>query len=129
MMASAAVVIFSRESTGCDGRPRRRGSVDSMPLESRGRDGLRVAINELYSFADLHHFQEGNTMSEQKRQLHADVVVVGAGPAGLMAARTLTRAGEKAVVLEARDRVGGRTWSDTVDGAWLEIGGQWISPD
>lgn len=59
----------------------------------------------------------------------ADVVVVGAGPAGLMAARTLTKAGQRVVVLEARDRVGGRTWSDTIDGAFLEIGGQWISPD
>ncbi|GHG50301.1 putative putrescine oxidase [Sinomonas cellulolyticus] len=59
----------------------------------------------------------------------ADVVVVGAGPAGLMAARTLSKAGQRVVVLEARDRVGGRTWSDTIDGAFLEIGGQWISPD
>ena len=32
-------------------------------------------------------------------------------------------------MLEARDRVGGPTWTDTVDGAMLEIGGQWISPD
>ncbi|WP_281445595.1 flavin monoamine oxidase family protein, partial [Paenarthrobacter nicotinovorans] len=31
--------------------------------------------------------------------------------------------------LEARDRVGGRTWTDTIDGAMLEIGGQWVSPD
>ncbi|WP_336856996.1 NAD(P)/FAD-dependent oxidoreductase [Sinomonas albida] len=68
-------------------------------------------------------------MAGEKRELQADVVVVGAGPAGLMAARTLTRGGARVVVLEARDRVGGRTWSDTVDGAWLEIGGQWISPD
>ncbi len=32
-------------------------------------------------------------------------------------------------VLEARDRVGGRTWTDTIDDAVLEIGGQWVSPD
>lgn len=67
------------------------------------------------------------TPAEQTRD--ADVVVVGAGPAGLMAARTLTKAGQRVAVLEARDRVGGRTWSDTIDGAFLEIGGQWISPD
>ncbi|PWV46700.1 NAD(P)/FAD-dependent oxidoreductase [Nocardiopsis sp. L17-MgMaSL7] len=58
-----------------------------------------------------------------------DVVVVGAGPAGLMAARTLQAAGRTVAVLEARDRVGGRTWSREIDGAFLELGGQWVSPD
>lgn len=58
-----------------------------------------------------------------------DVVVVGAGPAGLMTARTLQAAGLSVAVLEARERVGGRTWSDVVDGAFLELGGQWVSPD
>ncbi|GAA1049567.1 flavin monoamine oxidase family protein [Arthrobacter russicus] len=62
-------------------------------------------------------------------ELNVDVVVVGAGPAGLMAARTLTGAGLEVAVVEARDRVGGRTWSKTVDGAFLEVGGQWISPN
>ena len=62
-------------------------------------------------------------------ELERDVVIVGAGPAGLTAARELKKAGLSVAVLEARDRVGGRTWTDIVDGAMLEIGGQWVSPD
>jgi putrescine oxidase len=62
-------------------------------------------------------------------ELDRDVVIVGAGPAGLTAARELKKTGLSVAVLEARDRVGGRTWTDTIDGAVLEIGGQWVSPD
>lgn len=58
-----------------------------------------------------------------------DVAVVGAGLAGLMAARQLARAGLRTTVLEARDRVGGRTWSKAVgDGVVIDMGGQWIGP-
>ncbi len=59
-----------------------------------------------------------------------DVVVVGAGVAGLTAARTLTAAGQDVVVLEARDRVGGRVCSVDVPatGAVVEVGGQWVGP-
>lgn len=63
------------------------------------------------------------------QEITRDVVIVGAGPAGLTAARRLVQAGKTVAVVEARDRVGGRTWSDTIDGAFFEIGGQWISPD
>src|SRR5579862_5923256 len=58
-----------------------------------------------------------------------DVIIVGAGLAGLAAARTLTAAGVDVVVLEARDRVGGRTYTKVAsDGTLLDVGGQWIGP-
>lgn len=62
-------------------------------------------------------------------ELTRDVVIVGAGAAGLTAANELRKAGLSVAVLEARDRVGGRLWTDEIDGAMLEIGGQWVSPD
>jgi len=59
----------------------------------------------------------------------ADVVIVGAGLAGLTAARELTKAGVDVIVLEARDRVGGRTYSRRAsDGTLLDLGGQWLGP-
>ena len=57
-----------------------------------------------------------------------DVVIVGAGLAGLCAARDLVRAGKSCVVLEARDRVGGRTQSQLLAGDVIDVGGQWIGP-
>ncbi|WP_298744889.1 NAD(P)/FAD-dependent oxidoreductase [uncultured Microbacterium sp.] len=62
-------------------------------------------------------------------EITRDVVVIGAGAAGLTAAHELKKAGLSVAVLEARDRVGGRLWTDVIDGAMLEIGGQWVSPD
>jgi len=58
-----------------------------------------------------------------------EVVVVGAGLAGLSAARTLMDQGLEVLVLEARDRVGGRTHSVVEDdGRIIEYGGQWVGP-
>src|SRR5690554_5613874 len=55
-----------------------------------------------------------------------DVVVVGAGFAGLIAARELGSAGYTVLTLEARERVGGRTWTDHRLGHDLELGGTWV---
>lgn len=55
-----------------------------------------------------------------------DVVVIGAGFAGLVAARELGRKNKKVLVLEARDRIGGRTWTDHRLGRDLELGGTWV---
>jgi monoamine oxidase len=58
-----------------------------------------------------------------------DVIVVGAGFAGLTAARRLKQEGRSVVVLEARDRVGGRIFNHTfADGTIVELGGQWVGP-
>ncbi|MGF9660719.1 NAD(P)/FAD-dependent oxidoreductase [Arthrobacter crystallopoietes] len=55
-----------------------------------------------------------------------DIVVIGAGLAGLITARELGNRGHKVVVLEARDRLGGRLWTDHRLGRKLEIGGNWL---
>ncbi len=63
------------------------------------------------------------------RKRSRDVIVIGAGIAGLSAARELEAQGLSVAVLEARDRVGGRTLNRKLsDGKVVEIGGQWVGP-
>jgi monoamine oxidase len=66
--------------------------------------------------------------------MHADghdVIVVGAGLAGLTAARELRNSGHRVLLLEGRDRVGGRAWTSDLAGTEIELGGQhvhWFQP-
>ena len=62
-------------------------------------------------------------------RLECDVCVVGAGYAGLTAAHRLQQAGKSVAVLEARDRVGGRIWTQHLaDGTPIDRGGGWLGP-
>ncbi len=68
-----------------------------------------------------------NSISPGERRV--DVAVIGAGIAGLVAARRLEGAKRSVIVLEARDRVGGRTLNAPIgDGNVTEMGGQWVGP-
>ena len=56
-----------------------------------------------------------------------DVLVVGAGLSGLQAAVDVQKAGYECVVVEARDRVGGKTWSRDIAGGKQDVGAAWIN--
>ncbi|WP_051021052.1 FAD-dependent oxidoreductase [Synechococcus sp. PCC 6312] len=56
-----------------------------------------------------------------------DVIVIGAGVAGLAAARILQDQGQRVLVLEGRNRIGGRVWTNrSLDGLPLDLGASWI---
>ena len=61
--------------------------------------------------------------------MDADVIVIGAGFAGIAAARDLQEAGRRVLAVEARDRIGGRTWYREIPetGVWAEYGGMFFS--
>lgn len=58
--------------------------------------------------------------------MDADVIVIGAGAAGIAAARKLTEAGRRVIVLEARDRLGGRVWTHEFSNTALDMGAAWV---
>ncbi len=55
-----------------------------------------------------------------------DAIVIGGGFAGVTAGRELQQSGNRTVLLEARDRLGGRTWTSEFAGTKVEMGGTWV---
>ncbi len=83
----------------------------------------------MYSYIQaFHHFSDRHM---NPKTIHTKVIVIGAGYAGIAAARKLHQKGVDFVVLEARDRIGGRVSTRTlpVSGITIDAGAQWIGPD
>jgi monoamine oxidase len=81
------------------------------------------------SDADARHRRHHRARRGVGGKARADVVVVGGGLSGLAAARTVAAAGHSVLVLEARDRVGGRTFNHPIgNGKIIEAGGEWVGP-
>ncbi|KAF2819848.1 amine oxidase [Ophiobolus disseminans] len=82
------------------------------------QDGLKAGVPSLGVVSPL-----SNIVSPE---VEYDVVVIGAGYCGLTAARNAALEGLKVLLLEGRDRIGGRSWSSNIDGYAFEMGGTWV---
>lgn len=97
--------------------PPRQGTIGRRTLlKALGVGGIAAAAGAA-----------GAGAASASRSTVHDVIIIGAGFAGITAARTLRQQGVRAIVLEARDRIGGRTWTSTFAGEQVELGGQWIA--
>jgi monoamine oxidase len=105
--------------------------VPRLDTVSKARvESLNTAFSSLERALDLHALKSSDLPQGVRGMPDGsyDTIVCGAGFAGVTAARELSRAGHNVLVLEARDRLGGRTWykHDETHDRSLELGGTWV---
>ena len=127
----AALRLHRRRGFGARHPGRARPACARWPMPARPyahRAALAAAGGEL--FDDMKQLAGPGAAMTGSWSMGAGkperVIVVGAGMAGLVAARLLHDSGFAVTVLEARDRLGGRTWTDDSLGAPLDLGGSWV---
>lgn len=99
-------------------------SVDEM----RRRLMFAAAAGSAAGAASVFPFAGASAQAAPARR--TSVIVIGAGVSGLAAARKLAQAGHMVTILEARNRIGGRVWTDVNEGVPMEVGAGWIhGPD
>ena len=87
-----------------------------------GATTVVAAGTALSTTANAHDAKPSSSNSE----FDYDVVVIGGGYAGVTAARDAKKNGQSVLVLEARNRLGGRTFASELDGDPVELGGLWV---
>ncbi len=96
-----------------------------MTTSTSGLDRLRLSRRQFLAATPIAAVQIALPRPQGATE-RAEVLVVGAGVSGLAAARAFTNQGLKVIVIEARDRIGGRVWTDFVNGWPLDLGASWI---
>ncbi|EME80709.1 uncharacterized protein MYCFIDRAFT_189137 [Pseudocercospora fijiensis CIRAD86] len=104
-----------------------RPAMTLVPVPSLAQEGWLFEIDAVVAKPRANPISPALSSTSTPRSV--DVVIVGAGLAGLTAAAQILRSGLSCVILEARDRVGGRTWTTTTsDGKGnIDLGAAWIN--
>src|SRR4029077_15240858 len=118
-----------RRVEGLHGWPLLAGGDRHPRLRPDGRRAIHGGTAESRAGLGVSRIAESfGKVGPAPRRIETEVIVIGGGIAGLTAATELAAAGSEVLVLEARDRVGGRTWNTEIGGEANELGGQWVAP-
>ena len=101
---------------------RRKFLLQARNLTYAGATSWVCSCGSAFSNSDDRSVNRSPKESENKQQ----IIVIGAGIAGITAARKLQAQGYRVIILEGRDRIGGRIWTDNSLGVPLDLGAAWI---